>query len=138
MMDRREFIQACAVMLGSSAMVAGCGGSGGSKSESEFSDGSSSSGLSRSRWEELPSTNFSVAHDTYGAIDMELTTIDDEAYSSKTEQFSVVLTGPEKPLFKEGSYRVYNSSLGYIDLYLQPGESNPGEQNYRAIFNLVA
>ena len=139
MMDRRQFVQACAVMLGSGVMVAGCGSGGGSSSESGTTTGvASDSSLSRSRWEELPSTSFSVTHDTFGAIDMELTAIDDEIPSSRAEQFSVVLTGPDNPLFPEGTYQVYNDSLGYIELYLQPGDNAAGQQNYRAVFSLIA
>ena len=149
MMERREFIQACAVLLGSSITIAGCGrlpieaetfraGSGGSSESGGTTDVSAESGLNKQRWMELPSTTFSVAHETFGAIDMQLTNIEDEFLLSSSEQFSVTLTGPEMPLFAEDRYQVYNASLGYIELYLQPGESAPGEQNYRAIFNLLA
>ena len=141
MMERRDFIQACAVVVGSTVLPMGCGGGGGSDSEvgSEVSniDDFSLPDLSRSRWVALDDNNFSVAHKNFGAIDMVLTSIDDEMYDPVTDQFSVVLTGPELPLFDEGVYQVYNSSLGYIELYLQPGESPAGEQRYRTLFSLL-
>ena len=54
MMDRRQFVQACAVMLGSSVIITGCGSDGGT-SDNSFDSGSS---LSRNRWEQLPSIQF--------------------------------------------------------------------------------
>jgi hypothetical protein len=148
MMDRREFVQACAVLLGSSVMLAGCGsdGSGSDGSSSTNSadgingtsgDGSEATGSYQNRWMQLPSTTFSVTHQTFGVIDMELTSVDDEMHSPKTEQFSVVLTGPDNPLFPEGTYQMYNDSLGYIDLYLQPGANALGQQTYRAVFSIL-
>jgi hypothetical protein len=41
------------------------------------------------------------------------------------------------PQLDEGVYQVYNSTFGYIDLYLQPGASSPGEQTYRSMFSLL-
>ena len=119
---------------GSSSLLAGCGSGGGSDGDSASSDASD---LSRSRWEELPSTDFSVTHERYGAVDMKLTAIDDEFNGDRAEQFSVVLTGPTDPTLKEGTYQVYNDSLGYIELFLQPGKRANGQQDYRAIFSLV-
>ena len=135
MMDRRRFVQACATMLGTGVMVAGCGGGSGGSADITTNDATD---LSRARWEELPSTQFSVTHSQFGVIDMQLTAIDDEIVINESEQFSVVLTGPDNPLLDEGTYEIYNDSLGYIELYLQPGVSNAGEQNYRALFSLVA
>jgi hypothetical protein len=93
--------------------------------------------MSKNRWTQLPVTTFSVTHDTYGVIDMELTAVDDEYYTPETEQFSVTLKGPDSPLFAEDTYLVYNDSLGYLQLFLQPGESATGEQSYRAVFSLL-
>ena len=133
MMERREFIQACTVLLGSAVLPMGCGqgGSGGSEDNYTLPD------LSRNRWVDIPDTTFSVSHDSFGAIDMTMTAIDDEIYDPVTDQFSVVLTGPDNPLFEEGVYQVYNSSLGYIDLYLQPSDAGAGTQNYRTLFSLL-
>ena len=138
MMERREFIQACAVMLGSSVLAVGCGSSG-------DSDGSTLTGgddftrpdLARARWEGV-STTFSVTHSDYGVIDMTLVEVDDSAFTLETEQFSIVLSGPDSALFDEGRYQVYNDSLGDFELYLQPGENTAGEQKYRAVFSLLA
>ena len=68
---------------------------------------------------------------------MELTAIDDDYLISESEQFSIILRGPELPLLEEDVYQVYNDSFGYIELYLQPGTSAPGEQNYRAVFSIL-
>lgn len=135
MMERREFVKACIVVTGSTVLPIGCGQSGGGSSSS--TDEFSRPDLNRSRWVALEDNHFSVAHDSFGAIDMELTDIEDEHYDPVTDQFSVVLTGPEQPLFEEGVYQVYNSSLGYIELYLQPGESAAGEQKYRTMFSIL-
>jgi hypothetical protein len=134
MMERREFIQACTVLLGSSVLPIGCGQGGG---DSVQSDNYTMPDLSRNRWVDIPDTTFSVSHSTYGAIDMTMTAIDDELYDPVTDQFSIVLTGPDNPLFDEGVYQVYNSTFGYIDLYLQPGEAGAGTQNYRTLFSLL-
>ena len=137
-MERRKFIQACAVLLGSNVMIAGCGSSGDSDDSLPTStSGSSASALHKDRWMELPSTQFSVAHDTFGAIDMELTGIEDDYYDPQTEQFSIILTGPDTPFFEEGIYETYNDSLGYIKLFIQPSLSAPGDQKYRGIFSLL-
>lgn len=134
MMERREFIQACTVLLGSSVLPMGCGQGG---SDSGQMDDFTLPDLSRNRWTDIPDTTFSVTNDTYGVIDMTLTAIDDETYDPVTDQFSVVLTGPELPLFEEDVYQVYNSVFGYIELYLQPGDGPAGVQNYRAQFSLL-
>jgi len=134
MMKRRDFIQACTVLLGSTVLPMGCGQGGGDSSEI---DNYTMPDLSRNRWLDIPDTLFSVSHDTYGAIDMTVTAIDDEIYDPVTDQFSIVLTGPELPLLKEDVYQVYNSTFGYIELYLQPGDGSAGAQNYRTVFSLL-
>ena len=63
--------------------------------------------------------------------------VDDEIFSADAEQFSVCFRGPETPVFSEGIYNMYNETLGYIDLYLQPGDSPAGETKYRAVFSLL-
>ncbi len=136
-MERREFIQACTVLLASSALVAGCGSGSDDSTETGASNGSSLPNLSRNSWTGIASTQFSVSHPSYGVIDMQLTSIDNELAIPEADQFSVVLTGPELPLLEEDVYQLYNDSLGYIDLLLQPGESPPGAQNYRALFSLI-
>ena len=68
---------------------------------------------------------------------MELTSIDDGLYTPEAEQFSVTLRGPELPVLEEDVYQVYNDTFGYIELYIQPGTSSPGEQLYVAIFSIL-
>ncbi len=135
MMERRDFIHACAVLVGSTLLPMGCGQSG--PAEVSNVDNFTIPDLSRSKWVDIPNTSFSVAHETYGAIDMTMTAMDDEIYDPVTDQFSIVLTGPEQPLLEEGVYSIYNSSLGYIKLYLQPAKSPAGEQRYRAQFSIL-
>ena len=139
MMERRDFIQACTVLLGSTVLPMGCGQGVGESGEGASAEVENYTmpDLSRNRWVDIPDTLFSVAHDTYGAIDMTVTAIDDEIYDPVTDQFSIVLTGPELPLLKEDVYQVYNSVFGYIELYLQPGDSPAGVQNYRTHFSLL-
>lgn len=139
MMERRQFIQACIVMLGGSALAAGCGSGGGTDGDTTATAGNDlATGYARNTWATLPSLVFSVEHVTYGVIDMTMTDIEDDFYSPETEQFSVMLTGPETPLFAEGLYAMYNASLGNLQLYLQPSESPAGVQKYRAVFSLLA
>lgn len=135
MMDRREFFHACAVLLGSSVLPIGCSQSG--SDSAATSPVPASVGYSKLQFDSMPNTVFSVSHDTYGVIDMSLTQVDNEIFSPDTEQFSICLTGPDTPLFDEGKYDVYNDTLGNIELFIQPGDSNPGEQSYRAIFSLL-
>lgn len=135
MMNRREFVQACTVLAGASVLPMGCGQSGGE----QLSGGDiySRPDLNKSRWVDIADTTFSVANDTYGVIDMTLTAIDEGTFDPVTDQFSIVLTGPELPLLEEDVYQVYNSTLGNIQLYLQPAESPSGAQNYRTHFSLL-
>ena len=138
MMERRQFIQACIVMLGSSALAAGCGSEGGTDGDAAITAGNDlATGMARDTWSALPSLVFSVEHATYGVIDMKMTNVEDDFYSPETEQFSVMLTGPETPLFGEGLYTMYNASLGNLQLFLQPSESPAGVQKYRAVFSLL-
>ena len=137
MMDRRKFVQACTVLLGSSVLTTGCGGgSGGGDPAVVTVDNSGQLDLSKSRWMNLPSTTFFVTHGT-GVVDVELTAIDDDILIPESEQFSVTLRGPESPVLEEDLYEVYNNSIGYFELYLQPATSAPGEQNYRAVFSIL-
>ena len=135
MMNRRDFVQACTVILGSSVLPVGCGDSGGD--DPMQNDVSTLPDLSKSKWIDIPSTAFSVTHETYGVVDMTLTDIEDELLIPEAEQFSITLTGPELPVLDEDNYQVYNESLGYVVLYLQPGASPAGVQNYRAVFSLL-
>ena len=137
MMDRRKFFKVCAVVLGSGAFPIACSQNGGDPEAAAPGVGTGDQTFSKSLFDEIPSTTFSVSHDVYGAIDMELTEVNSGTVSAETEQFSVCLTGPTTPLFNEGSYNMYNETLGYIDLYLQPGDSPAGEQKYRAVFSLL-
>ena len=138
MMQRREFIQACAAILGSSMLAVGCGTSDDSGGDTQTtSNDFSRPDLARARWDSV-STTFSVAHEDYGVIDMTLVEVDDSTYTAETEQFSIVLSGPDSAVFDEGRYKVYNESLGDFELYLQPGDSAAGEQKYRAVFSLLA
>jgi len=139
-MERRNFIQTCAVVVGSTVLPMGCGSGGSSEGDSDevsISNDFSLPNLERNRWTSLDDNNFSVAHETFGAIDMQMNSVDDDIYDPVTDQFSVVLTGPELPQFDEGVYQVYNSSFGYFELLLQPGESPAGEQRYRAVFSIL-
>ena len=86
---------------------------------------------------EIVDTTFSVTHETYGVIDMTMRSIEDEIYDPVTDQFSVVLAGPELPFFEEDVYQVYNSTFGYIELYLQPSDGAAGEHSYRTHFSIL-
>ncbi len=139
-MDRRKFFEFSAALIGSTVLPVGCGG--GSESGIDIELGTAATDLdviefSKNKFVETPATIYSVSHDTYGAIDLILSEVDDEYISPEAEQFSVVLTGPELPFLKEDNYQIYNDSLGYFELYLQPGESPVGEQRYRAIFSIL-
>ena len=136
-MERRNFVQACTLILACSFFAVGCGGGGGGSEPAEVTGNSSLPDLSKNRWTDVSSTNFSVSHSIYGAIDMELTAIDDDLQIPETEQFSITLRGPELPLLEEDLYQVYNDTFGYIELYLQPGPSTPGEQTYFAMFSIL-
>ena len=142
MMERREFVRICAVLLGSSVIPVGCGSSGGDGEEevvgvTEEDLYFTPKDLSRKRWVDIPSTTVSVTHKKYGVIDMEITALDNELFDPSTDQFSIVITGPANPKLREGKYEVYNESLGYFELYLQPGESPAGVQNYRTFFSIL-
>ena len=126
------------VLLGSGTLAAGCGSGGGADGDATgIVDTDLLTDMSRGNWDALPSLVFSIEHPTFGVIDMTMTEIEDLFYSPETEQFDVMLTGPETPLFAEGLYRMYNASLGNLELFLQPGESAAGTQNYRATFSLL-
>ena len=136
-MDYREFILASTVLLGCSVLAVGCSDGGGSNPADVSVDEFSLPDLSKHRWVDIATTDFSVTHSIYGAIDMEMTAIDDDIYTPKSEQFSVTFRGPELPLLEEGVYQVYNDTFGYIELYLQPATSAPGNQFYRAVFSIL-
>ena len=109
MMDRRKFVQACTVLLCSGVLAVSCGGGGGSDPAEVSVDNFSLPDLSKKTWVNIPTTNFYVTHSTYGVIDMELTAIDDDYLISESEQFSIILRGPELPLLEEDVYQVYYS-----------------------------
>ena len=134
MMDRRMFFKACAAALGAS-LLPGCNESGSGLTVENLTTGGPS--FSKAAFEETPSRIFSVTHDVYGVIDMELTQVDDAIFSPEVEQFSILLTGPASPAFDEGSYAVHNDELGNIELYLQPSEAGTSGKSYRAAFSLL-
>lgn len=136
-MERRDFFKVCAAALSASVFPIACSQSDGDGQALAPTVDTGTPAFSKSMFEEIQSKTFSVSHDVYGAIDMELSEVDDEIFSADAEQFSVCFRGPETPVFSEGIYNMYNETLGYIDLYLQPGDSPAGETKYRAVFSLL-
>jgi hypothetical protein len=138
MMDRREFFLKLCALSGSLVLPVGCNQDGGTASVG-LPDGSTSTAVAFSKQSFLNTidTVFSVTHDVYGVVDLQLNLVTDEIYTPEAEQFSISLSGPELPVLEEASYAVYNDDLGNIDLYIQPGESGNGQLKYIAVFSLL-
>jgi len=138
MMDRREFFLKLCALSGSLALPLGCSQDSGTAAIG-LPDGSTSTAVAFSKQSFLNTidTVFSVTHDFYGVVDLQLNLVSDEIYTPEAEQFSISLSGPEVPVLEEASYAVYNDDLGNIDLYIQPGESSNGQQKYIAVFSLL-
>lgn len=139
MMDRREFFLKLCALSGAAILPAGCSQDGGTASVAPLPlpDTSTPLALSKQSFLNTIDTVFSVTHDLYGVVDLQLTRVVDEIYTPEAEQFSIALSGPDAPLLEEASYAVYNDDLGNIDLYIQPGEAVDGQQAYIAVFSLL-
>ena len=138
MMDRREFFLKLCALSGSLVLPVGCSQDGGTTSVG-LPDGPVNTAVAFSKQSFLSTidTVFSVTHDFYGVVDLQLNLVTDEFYTPEAEQFSISLSGPEVPVLEEASYAVYNDDFGNIDLYIQPGESGNGQQKYVAVFSLL-
>jgi len=139
-MDRREFFKRLCALSGTmvvpvSLIPAGCSSS--HDSDNEATQTGTSPAISRKTFEETIDTVFSVTHETYGVVDLQLNIVADEIFIPEADQFSISLSGPESPVLEEGSYEIYNDNLGNIDLYLQPGGTGNGLQHYNAVFSLL-
>jgi hypothetical protein len=134
MMDRREFFKKLCALSGSLIIPPGC-----SQDSSTALDSASSAPLafSKQNFTDTIDTVFSVSHDMYGVIDMQLKLVADEMFTPEAEQFSISLAGPTSPVLSEDTYEVYNDFMGNIKLYLQPGDASNGQQHYVAVFSLL-
>ena len=140
--DRRAFFKKLCALSASLAIPAGCSQSGDSVSvDSATTDTvtplSSSPALSRQAFENTIDTVFSVTHQTYGIVDLQLKIVDSEVFIPEADQFVISLIGPDNPTLQEDSYAVYNDNLGDFELYIQPGEASDGQQFYVAVFSLL-
>ena len=142
-MDRREFFKKLCALSGTliipaGFIPAGCSQDGGTADVSlPVAPTNTATAYSKQSFENTIDTVFSVTDETYGVIDLLLNLVADEMYIAEAEQFSISLSGPELPVLKEDSYTVYNDNLGYIDLYIQPGDASNGQQFYIAVFSLL-
>ena len=142
-MDRREFFKKLCALSGTliipaGIIPAGCSQDGGTTEVSlPVSPTSSTTVFSKQAYENSIDTVFSVTHEIYGVVDLQLNLVADEIYITEAEQFSILLSGPESPVLQEHSYAVYNDNLGNIDLYIQPGDASNGQQHYVAVFSLL-
>ena len=134
MMDRREFFKKLCVLSGSLVIPTGCSQD---RSTAQESESSTTLAFSKQNFIDIIDTVFSVSHDMYGVIDLQLNLVTDEMFIQEAEQFSISLSGPASPVLKEGTYDVYNDFMSNINLYLQPGEVSNGQQHYVAVFSLL-
>lgn len=140
MMDRREFFLKLCALSGSLVLPAGCSQSGGDSASIGLPVeplGNSPVAFSKQSFLDTIDTVFSVSHNVYGVIDLQLNVVVDEIYTPESEQFTISLNGPDLPVLDEGTYQVYNDDLGNFDLFIQPGESSTGQQSYVAVFSLL-
>ena len=141
--DRRAFFKKLCALSASLAIPAGCSQSGDSVSVDSAATPdtvtpvSSSPALSRQAFEDTIDTVFSVTHQTYGIVDLQLKIVDSEVFIPEADQFVISLIGPDNPALQEDSYAVYNDNLGDFELYIQPGEASNGQQFYVAVFSLL-
>lgn len=146
-MDRRVFFKKLCALSGAlvipvSLIPAGCSQDGGTGTDTaSLPDTDSpviaSTAFSKQVFEDNIDTVFSVTHESYGVVDLQLNLVSAEKYIPEAEQFSISLSGPESLFLSEGSYAVYNDNLGNIDLYIQPGSNSNGLQHYVAVFSLL-
>jgi len=141
-MDRREFFKRLCVLSGTlvvpvSLIPAGCSSSSHDNNDVGTTQTSTSPTLSKQALQDTIDTVFSVTHETFGVVDLQLNIVADEIFIPEADQFSISLSGPESPILEEGSYAIYNDNLGNIELYLQPGGVGNGLQHYVAVFSLL-
>ena len=141
MMDRREFFLKLCALSGSLVLPAGCSQSGGDAASIGLPAGPVSNtplAFSKQSFLATIDTVFSVTHNVYGVIDLQLGLVVDEHYTPEAEQFTIALNGPDMPVLDEGVYQVYNDDLGNFDLFIQPGDPTAGQQTYVASFSLLS
>lgn len=141
-MHRREFFKKLCALSASMAFPVACSQSGDSAStEGTHPDTvipiNGNPALSRQAFEDTIDTVFSVTHQNFGIVDLQLKIVADEFFIPEADQFSISLTGPDSPVLPEDIYSVYNDNLGDFNLYIQPGDANNGQQFYVAVFSLL-
>lgn len=142
-MDRREFFKKLCALSGSlliplGMIPAGCSQDGTATNVNlPDSPTTSTATLSKQAFIDTIDTVFSVTHEVYGVVDLQLNLVADETFIPEAEQFIITLSGPESPVLKEDNYAVYNDNLGDIDLFIQPGDASNGQQHYVAVFALL-
>ena len=141
-MDRREFFKKLCALSGTLIIPAvfipaGCNQNSGNTATDVSLPSDSSTAFSKLAFDNAIDTVFSVTHETYGVVDLQLSLVTDEMFIPEAEQFSISLSGPELPVLKEDSYIVYNDNLGEFNLYIQPGNASNGQQHYVAVFSLL-
>lgn len=141
-MDRRDFFRKLCAISATVIFPAACSSGGGENSPSVQVDTTDDTVTDTASFSKLAFVNnidtvFSVTHDTYGVIDLQLTNVEDATVIEEAEQFIISLNGPEIPVIAEGNHQIYNENLGYFELYLQTGPAEQGQQNYIAVFSLL-
>ena len=142
-MDRREFFKKFCALSGTMIIPAGILTTGCSQDNAAAeinlpeNPATSPTAFSKLAFANNIDTIFSVTHDVYGVIDLQLNQVADEILIPEAEQFSISLSGPVTPVLIEDSYEVYNDNLGDLSLYLQPGGVSNGLQHYVAVFSLL-
>ena len=134
MMDRREFFKRACALTGTLILPAGCSQDGAGLLNAPSNAPLAFSQLS---FEDSIDTVFSVTHETFGIVDLNLTGVTNELFIPEADQFSALLAGPEQPVLEEDTYAVYNDNFGDISLYIQPGATGGGQQHYVVAFSLL-
>jgi len=141
-MDRRDFFRKLCAISATAIFPVACSSGGGDSSPAVQVDSTDNTVTDTVSFSKLAFVNnidtvFSVTHDTYGVIDLQLTNVEDATIIEQAEQFIIALNGPESPVLTDSTHQIYNQNLGNFELYLQTGSSEQGRQNYIAVFSLL-
>jgi hypothetical protein len=80
-------------------------------------------------------SKFTMQCGNSGTVELELESVADLGSSARHIQFSIIFVGPQNAPLEQTIYRLDNSELGPMDLFLVPISKDPSGVRYEAIVN---
>lgn len=92
--------------------------------------------LTKENWETCLNHDFQVQIDDQHAVDMRLVSVSGfgRSLNGQREAYSLLFQGPGQPMLAQRIYRMMQTQLGSMDIFLVPVGRDSGSIQYEAVF----